>query len=225
MSGDGCAPILRARAGKGASGRSELPAPQPCCRCEGLREQLTRMRLQLDRVQLELDAAVRMAGHDELTGLPNRRALDLMGRRALADGDGGLAAVVFIDLDGFKSINDRYGHAVGDTVLRIVAHRLRRAVRHDDRVFRVGGDEFVCVLLDLPSAQRAQAIGEHIVRMIAGPCRVSGERLSLSASLGVAVHGRGRADMMELARSADAAMYRAKSTGGGMAFAAVAGAA
>lgn len=204
-----------------ADGRPRPAAADEVGRCERLGRLLVRTRARLDRARRELRSARRSAAQDELTGLPNRRALGLMSAR-LGDGrrDGGdLSAVLFIDLDGFKLVNDANGHAVGDEVLRIMARRLRRAVRHDDRVFRVGGDEFVCVLLGLPAATHAVAIAQQVLRVVAAPCEVDGRRLVLGASVGVALHSTGDVNVERLSHQADAAMYRAKSRGGGMAVA------
>lgn len=179
---------------------------------------LQRMQARLQRARSALAQALRMADLDELTGLPNRRALSDLGRDGVRSGAAGgdLTAVLFVDLDGFKPVNDRNGHATGDSVLRIVADRLRHAVRRADRVFRVGGDEFVCVLQGLPDAQQALAVAHKVLRAIALPCEVDGHRLLLSASLGLAIRPRGDIDLAGLAHLADRAMYKAKSDGGGI---------
>lgn len=181
--------------------------------CERLRSALRRMKARLHRARTQLAQARCHAQHDMLTGLPNRRALEELAGQVRAgslSGDG-LVGVLAIDLDGFKPINDRLGHAAGDEVLRIVALRLLRATRRNDFVYRVGGDEFVCVLLDMPDADRAQAIARDLLQLIATPCEVGGERLVLGASIGVAVHRLQGADVALLAREADGAMYAAKS--------------
>lgn len=186
--------------------------------CERLRGALRRMKARLDRARAQLTQAQSHAHHDALTGLPNRRALDELADRLRAgtrQGDG-LLAVLVIDLDGFKPINDRLGHAAGDEVLRIVGSRLLGATRRHDAVFRVGGDEFVCVLLDVPDAARAQAIARELLQLIATPCDVAGERLVLGASIGVAVQRLQGADVAQLALAADGAMYAAKSRGVGL---------
>lgn len=181
--------------------------------CDRLRHALRRMKARLERAREQLAQARSHAHHDPLTGLPNRRALDELADQVQAGAlpDDGLLAVLVIDLDGFKPINDRLGHAAGDEVLRIVASRLLRATRRNDTVFRVGGDEFVCVLLDMPDARRAQAIAQELLQLIATPCEVGGERLLLGASIGVAVHRMQGADLARLSREADGAMYAAKS--------------
>lgn len=186
--------------------------------CERLRHALRRMKARLARARAQLEQARSNAHHDALTGLPNRRALDELAgqvRDGTFEGQG-LVAVLFIDLDGFKPINDRLGHAAGDEVLRIMALRLVRATRRRDAVFRVGGDEFVCVLLDMPDAARAQGIAQELLQLIATPCEVAGERLVLGASIGVAVHRVQGADVTQLAREADGAMYAAKSRRAGL---------
>lgn len=186
--------------------------------CERLRHALRRMKARLDRARAQLTQAKSHAHHDALTGLPNRRALDELADRLRAgtpQGEG-LVAVLFIDLDGFKPINDRLGHAAGDEVLRVVGSRLLGATRRHDAVFRVGGDEFVCVLLEVPDAARAQAIARELLQLIAAPCNVGGERLVLGASIGVAVQRLQGADVAQLALEADGAMYAAKSRGVGL---------
>lgn len=167
-----------------------------------------------------VQAAASIALHDELTGLPNRALLldrlDAALRRAARQGE--RVAVLFIDLDGFKPVNDRHGHAVGDALLREVGVRLRRAVRATDTVARWGGDEFVCVLervADAPSALRIAAAVHR--RLTATPFVPPGSDLSidLGASLGVALHPDHAHDAEGLLRCADAAMYAAKAAHGG----------
>ena len=154
------------------------------------------------------------AFHDPLTGLPNRTAfsdrLDM--RLAAARIRGTRLAVLFLDLDGFKVINDSLGHSVGDRVLQMLANRLRRAVRDGDLVSRFGGDEFT-VLLDIGKPEDAEAVAQKLLAAVAEPCLVEGERHFVTGSVGVALHPEHGDDPEALVRNADAAMYLAKELG------------
>jgi diguanylate cyclase (GGDEF)-like protein len=151
--------------------------------------------------------------HDGLTGLPNRTLFSLRVRRLCEDqqpGSAVVAAVMLLDLDHFKEINDTLGHHVGDQLLRAVAERLRDSVRPDDTVARLGGDEFAVLATDLASGADAVAVGERVLAALAEPFTVDGVRLDVEASLGVALlpeHGDG-IDL--LLRKADIALYAAK---------------
>ncbi|MBI2705420.1 MAG: diguanylate cyclase [Actinobacteria bacterium] len=157
------------------------------------------------------------ASRDNLTGLLNRAALETEVDEALrrARADGTSAGVLFIDLDGFKQINDAYGHAVGDEVLRTVSTRISSAVRTTDRVGRLGGDEFVVLIAPLVSDGAAHTTAERILRAFEEPLMVDEHLLSIAASVGVAVVDSpldvSSADVIE---RADEAMYRAKEEGG-----------
>jgi diguanylate cyclase (GGDEF)-like protein len=150
-----------------------------------------------------------LAATDPLTGGPNRRAfLDRLGAGIAAAGRGAQAVVCLIDLDGFKAVNDRDGHAAGDAVLRAVSAALTGAVRGTDSVARLGGDEFA-VLAEVSADFPADALAERLRRAVAG----AGDGVGVTASVGVAViHPGDDADL--LLHRADAAMYRAKTAGG-----------
>jgi diguanylate cyclase (GGDEF)-like protein/PAS domain S-box-containing protein len=155
--------------------------------------------------------------HDELTGLPNRRlALDRISqalqRRGRAPGS---VAVMMVDLDRFKVINDSLGHAAGDELLLALAPRLRDALRPADTVARLGGDEFVVVCEGLSGPRDAVAVAERIAAALGKPVTVSGGPYQVSASVGIAVAGCPRDTPESLLRDADAAMYRAKERGRG----------
>ena len=154
------------------------------------------------------------ATHDFLTRLPNRTAFDeafeTIKTRAIAAGR--IAALFFIDLDGFKEVNDKDGHLVGDALLQFVATRLRNAIRGDDLLARYGGDEFV-LLLDLARAEDATLVGNKLIRVISDPYTVDEHRVRISASIGVAFYPRDGQTAETLVRTADAAMYRAKRSG------------
>ncbi|HEV8314106.1 MAG TPA: EAL domain-containing protein [Burkholderiaceae bacterium] len=156
-----------------------------------------------------------LANHDELSGLPNRRLLfdRLTLALALARRAGELVAVVFLDLDRFKTINDSLGHSVGDELLRSVAQRLAGVVREGDTVARLGGDEFVLVLPQLGAANHVVTVAEKVVETLSLPFHVHGHELHITASLGLALFP-GDGDSPEtLLRNADSAMYHAKEAG------------
>ena len=157
-----------------------------------------------------------LAHHDVLTALPNRSLCTQTLDAALAQArrSGECLAVLFIDLDRFKTINDTLGHHIGDGLLRSVAARLLQAVRSGDTVSRLGGDEFVVILRGLKSAADAhQQAEQRIIPLIRQPHQVQGHELHVSCSVGVANYPKDGSDRDELMRRADAAMYNAKSTG------------
>ena len=148
------------------------------------------------------------AEHDDLTGLLNRAGFRDRLQQALAAG--GQVVVMMLDLDGFKLVNDQYGHAAGDEVLRIVAARMSHALRNGDVVSRLGGDEFACLLRDAGSPDQLVTLAGKLSASIASPMLVAGHDMSLHASLGQAVSPADGACVDTLLTSADAAMYRAK---------------
>jgi diguanylate cyclase (GGDEF)-like protein/PAS domain S-box-containing protein len=152
------------------------------------------------------------AYHDPLTELPNRVQLRDRMRLALAQARraGRSVAVLFIDLDGFKAVNDRYGHAFGDRLLQEVAARLRECVREDDLVARVGGDEFVLLLPFLRQPDDAERIARKLAERVAEPLELDGRVLRVGTSVGIAFFPRDGDDEDRLLTSADESMYRAK---------------
>jgi diguanylate cyclase (GGDEF)-like protein len=157
-----------------------------------------------------------MANHDVLTGLPNRVLLDDRLSQALlyAQRYDRWAAVAFVDLDNFKTINDSLGHNAGDELLKAVASRMAACVRAMDTVARLGGDEFVVLLVDLPkSADLISATVQKLRAAIAEPVRLEGHDLRVTSSLGVANYPDDGTDAETLLANADAAMYRAKEMG------------
>lgn len=148
------------------------------------------------------------AEHDDLTGLLNRAGFRARLQSALA-GDAPVA-VVMLDLDGFKLVNDHHGHAAGDEVLRIIAARMGHALRNGDVVSRLGGDEFACLLQNAGGPANLQALMAKLGASIASPMQVAGQRMRLRASLGLAISPNDGACVDALLTSADAAMYRAK---------------
>jgi diguanylate cyclase (GGDEF)-like protein/PAS domain S-box-containing protein len=163
--------------------------------------------------QSELD---RIAHFDALTGLPNRllladrlyQAMNQVTRRGLT------LAVAYLDIDFFKGINDQHGHAVGDELLIAVAHRLKQTLREADTLARMGGDEFVAVLIDLESVEASLPMLERMVRAAAEPVAIGDLCLQVSASLGVTYYPQNQeVDADQLLRQADQAMYQAKLSG------------
>jgi diguanylate cyclase (GGDEF)-like protein len=157
--------------------------------------------------------------HDSLTGLGNRELLHREASRALevmrAHGNG--VAVLVLDLDRFKAVNDTLGHAGGDRLLQIVAERLRAQLRPDDVVARLGGDEFVVVLHDIADLAVARITAVRLLDRVNGQCQIDGTSIDLTASLGVALAPDHGVDFDALLRRADRAMYVAKAAGCGVA--------
>jgi diguanylate cyclase (GGDEF)-like protein/PAS domain S-box-containing protein len=156
-----------------------------------------------------------MAHHDQLTGLPNRHFLSSFLPRAIAEAKAAASTlgVIFLDLDHFKHINDTRGHETGDLLLREVAQRLQACVRDSDVVIRMGGDEFVVVLRNVPSLAEVIASAARIVDTLKKPIMVGQHPLQTSGSVGVSLFPRDGADVGELLKHADTAMYQAKERG------------
>lgn len=160
----------------------------------------------------------RLAHHDALTDLPNRLLLQSRLAHTLerAQRGGRTCAVLFLDLDHFKPVNDRHGHQAGDELLKGVAKRLRLHLRENDTVARLGGDEFVIVLEDLASADGAELVARAIIERMQQPFELSGGRaVNIGCSVGIALHPDDGSDGETLLRHADAALYRAKAAGRG----------
>lgn len=157
----------------------------------------------------------RVAHHDALTGLPNRillaDRLDQAMRQARRQGR--LLAVAYLDLDGFKAINDAHGHGVGDELLIQLARRMEATLREDDTLARVGGDEFVAVLAGLDGDDDWRPVLDRLLRAASEPVRIGGIEARVSASLGVTLYPRDPGDAEQLLRHADAALYQAKQDG------------
>jgi diguanylate cyclase (GGDEF)-like protein/PAS domain S-box-containing protein len=155
--------------------------------------------------------------HDALTGLPNRLLLEDRMKQATAclGRQKAPVAVLFIDLDSFKDINDTLGHAAGDRLLQEVAERLGKCVREGDTVARLSGDEFVVLLAGMREVEDAALVAEKIVWTVSEPCQIAGKELRVSPSIGIAVFPDDGQNMDELLRNADTAMYHAKQEGRG----------
>jgi diguanylate cyclase (GGDEF)-like protein len=170
----------------------------------------------LDRLRREVTAREHEALHDSLTGLPNRNLFDRYLEDALAERSvGRLVAVMLMDLDGFKEINDTMGHHVGDCVLRELATRLMESVSEHGIVARLGGDEFGFVLPHVANVEQVGDIGRTVLAQL-DPVMADGMALELGASLGVSIAPEHGEDRSLLLRRADVAMYTAKTAGGGI---------
>ena len=169
---------------------------------------------QVEDITAQKDAEaqlVHQANHDSLTGLPNRQAL--AERMSSAIASGAQPALLFVDLDRFKLVNDTIGHPAGDELLIAAAQRLRQAVRGEDVVARLGGDEFVVLAASAPTLEGAVDLAERLQRDMSAPFEVGGRSLFISASIGIAVPGGEVSSAEEMLRAADLAMYRSKTAG------------
>ena len=158
-----------------------------------------------------------VATHDALTDLPSRALIQARSDRLIrrAERSGQLFAVMFVDLDGFKAVNDSLGHEVGDRLLRQVAQRLRETLRVEDTVGRLGGDEFVVLTPALVAPMDAALIADKLLRALSAPYILDAHTLYTTASVGVALYPQDGRDTDTLLRNSDAAMYQAKRSGGG----------
>jgi len=175
---------------------------------EGLQAEVAERRLADQRV-------VHMAHHDALTGLPNRtlfadRVAQAIARAHRRDGR---IAVLFLDLDRFKNVNDSLGHAIGDLLLTAVAERLTNCLREEDTAARLGGDEFIISLPDVSDAGEAARIAARILGELAKPFKITGHQLHADGSIGIALYPADGGNAETLMRNADTAMYHAKESG------------
>jgi diguanylate cyclase (GGDEF)-like protein len=160
---------------------------------------------------------VRLSLHDALTGLPNRMLLAdwLAADIQSSQRKNSQAAVLFVDLDKFKHVNDTHGHEVGDRLMRSVAERLRTMLRPEDRVIRFGGDEFVVLCPDVNSASAAEKVAHRVIEIIEQPFTIGDDTMRISASVGVALAEHRGVKPEDVLRDADVAMYQAKAQGSG----------
>jgi diguanylate cyclase (GGDEF)-like protein len=194
---------LRVVLGRGADERREL---------EALRSANARLAREVAALRQREARAQRLADRDDLTGLYNRRRMTELLAAAIEEAErhGQCVGLLFIDLNGFKSINDEYGHAAGDQILNTVATRIAARVRTGDIVCRYGGDEFVVVLPTVPDARAVRRVADTIRERVALPYRLNGSDQHLSAAIGEALYPRDGASVAELLHRADQAMYRLK---------------
>lgn len=166
--------------------------------------------LQESRAELE-----RQALYDELTGLPNRRLLAerLIQVLAIAEREGHMAALFYLDLDGFKPVNDKFGHLIGDILLNRVAHRMLTRVRKSDTLARMGGDEFTWLVAHLSDKGQAARLAEEMLRALSEPYETEGLTISITASIGIGLFPDDSTDPAVLIQQADSAMYAVKRDG------------
>jgi diguanylate cyclase (GGDEF)-like protein len=173
------------------------------------------VRLLYKKVELYSHEMESLALHDELTGLPNRRLL--MDRLSLAIAHARrnkrTMAVMFLDLDGFKQINDTLGHDAGDTLLNMVAARLVSVVRQEDTVARLGGDEFVIALWELNRGDDVAKLASKVILAVSQPYSIQGHVVNMTVSVGIGIYPTHGEDEETLMKSADLALYEAKHTG------------
>ncbi len=170
----------------------------------------------ITRLESEKDRAFVLASQDHLTGLPNRRTFNELVVRYLTDARQhyGYAALLYLDLDRFKSINDTLGHDVGDRILKIVAMRLQAALRQTDIVARLGGDEFAIFLTGVANIEAVSVICNKLISQVSQPVATAGEQeIHISPSIGIAVLPRDGNDFETLCKNADVAMYESKRKG------------
>jgi diguanylate cyclase (GGDEF)-like protein len=182
---------------------------------EDLTRTNARLKKKVKRLRCEVARARHFAYHDPLTGLPNRCLLmDRLNQvTVMAARQGRPLALLLLDLDGFKSVNDSLGHAAGDEILQQVAERLSACIRGCDTACRYGGDEFVIMLPEIDSRESADAVAHKIADRLAAPYSIDGAIVSLTASIGAAIYRPGAQGSADLIRQADVAMYLAKSLG------------
>ncbi|OQS35548.1 GGDEF domain-containing protein [Chromobacterium haemolyticum] len=210
-------PLFRAASHADRMTRGELPLePLPVKRNDEVGHLLAAFNRLLSKLNQHQAELARMAHHDALTGLPNRALLADRLNMALARAQRkkGKLGLLFLDLDGFKQINDNYGHKAGDKVLWQAAQRLSGIVRQTDTLARIGGDEFVLLIGDLgeDAEEVARIVATKCIEMMQTPFDIGGEQRQLGISVGIAL-GNGESSADSLLQAADQAMYRAKKSG------------
>ena len=158
---------------------------------------------------------IEQAHKDELTGLPNRIVFYELAEHALsiAQRNKTRLAILYIDLDEFKPINDTYGHGVGDTVLKTTANRIAACIRKSDSVFRIGGDEFIVLLEGQVDDEGVSSLAENIIQSVSNSMMINGDSCQIGASIGVAFYPDDGVDIDVLTKKADKAMYTVKHSG------------
>ncbi|WP_260428509.1 GGDEF domain-containing response regulator [Burkholderia stagnalis] len=174
----------------------------------GIVQDITERKVQQGRIEY-------LANHDALTGLPNRNLLSDRMEQAISHGrrTGQLVAVMVLDLDRFKHVNDTFGHSVGDSLLKAVAARLKEAVRDGDTVARLGGDEFVVMLVNLSTPADADVVARKVLGIFVAPFAFDGHDLHVTTSIGISLCPIDGTSAEALLRTADAALYSAKERG------------
>jgi len=179
---------------------------------EQLQSDKRALEAELAAMTLKEAASSHDCNHDALTGLPNRTLIKdrFQQAKALADRRGVEVVVLFLDIDQFKQVNDRFGHTVGDRVLQSATARLQAVIRTTDTACRFGGDEFVVLLTDVEDPASSLDVAQEICKRLANPYRVGASTIALQASVGAAVYPTDGATWEALVARADDAMYRAK---------------
>jgi diguanylate cyclase (GGDEF)-like protein/PAS domain S-box-containing protein len=176
---------------------------------------VTQLRHHQDELQLAKDAAIHESLKDPLTGLPNRRNLMemLLAQLDRADREGSMVALLYLDLDGFKLVNDSLGHGAGDTLLVLVAQCLRALIEQGDMLARIGGDEFMVIMNHVSTYEEAASLARNMLLAISKPFHVQGHSLSIGVSIGISLYPSDAINGEELMQRADGAMYAAKRAG------------
>jgi diguanylate cyclase (GGDEF)-like protein/PAS domain S-box-containing protein len=198
----------------------EFPVMYKCVPLQAATRADPRMLLVFESVLMKRMAdnfLSKVAHHDPLTGLGNRQLFKNLITSAIgrAQRHKKGMAILYLDLNGFKAVNDTLGHDAGDALLQQVADRLRRVLREADSVARMGGDEFTLILEDLNSPDEAALAAERVVKAIREPFSIGGKRVQIATSVGIAVYPDDGKDLDTLVKAADAAMYSVKGTQGG----------
>lgn len=181
---------------------------------EDTKVDLAEVRRDLQTSRVNESEARHMSLRDSLTGIANRASFEQSLEQGLAEAKrhNWKLAVLFIDIDKFKSINDTYGHDQGDKVLKIVASRLQSAIRQEDTVCRWGGDEFVCLMLEVKKQSDVSRFARKLVMQIAGPFEINDVPFSVKSSIGIALFPQDGETCTSLLKNADLAMFKAKSS-------------
>ncbi|WP_243656758.1 diguanylate cyclase domain-containing protein [Paucimonas lemoignei] len=199
-----------------AGARDFLMKPFDIIELDARVRNMLEVRLLYNAVQEQSRIQRELAMHDSLTGLPNRRLLmdRLHTMMQHAQRSRQHLAVLYLDLDGFKPVNDQMGHQAGDELLKMVAQRLLHTVRRDDTVSRLGGDEFVLLLADVADIATVERLAEKVLRYLSSPFIVQDRPVKITASIGIATYSHDiDSDCESLLADADMAMYQAKNRG------------
>jgi diguanylate cyclase (GGDEF)-like protein len=192
--------------------RASIRCPPPGSSLDSVAASNVQLQLKVAELEREVEEVRHLAHHDSLTGLPNRALLLDRLHQAMLQAIRQRKAVglLLLDLDGFKNVNDGFGHHAGDAILQGVATRLMHCIRGCDTACRYGGDEFVILLPEISGVDVVERVERKIRACLAVPHRLSGRAVTIAASIGSVVFSHGAANCDELIAAADTAMYRAK---------------